>query len=508
MKAEAKKAPGVSFLLGKARPLVIARLITAVLTTSIPMVLARWMDLREYGTYKQLFLIITTLSYVLPFGFPQSVYFFAPRSDHKRPFFMHSLLFTSLGGVLAATIIWFAMGGVLAGLLKNPTLGEYSLPVALYVLFLMSGKPLEMSLTSQGKTGAASICYLVSDTLRALIMVTPVLLGMKLLGMMYAVAGFAALRCLASWLVLTKGSTGPLWDRQLFMRQLTYALPFGLAMALAIPQQYAHQYVVSFTMTPEVFALYAVGCFQVPIVDLFYTPTSEVLMVRLGEMDKAGLMHEAAGAFRQAVLELSRLFIPLAAFLVVVAPEFIVALYGERYLPSAQVFRVGVIAVLLATLPVDGVLRARNETRHILISYGVKALVSIPLVYVGIKKFGLMGAIGSWAITELLGKTMLMLRLRRALSPAGQRLSFWSLLPWRALGVTVGASALATLVLLSIRGFAATEWAHLAPRGLLWRLGQLAVLGLVFGAAYLLALRLAGVRVSSLLTSPRGQRAT
>ena len=52
------------------------------------------------------------------------------------------------------------------------------------------------------------------------------------------------------------------------------------------------------------------------------------------------------------------------------------------------------------------------------------------------------------------------------------------------------------------------EWAHLAPRGLLWRLGQLAVLGLVFGAAYLLALRLAGVRVSSLLTSPRGQRAT
>ena len=96
----------------------------------------------------------------------------------------------------------------------------------------------------------------------------------------------------------------------------------------------------------------------------------------------------------------------------------------------------------------------------------------------------------------------------RALSPTGQHLSFRELLPWRALGVTVGASALATLVLLSIRGFAASEWAHLAPRGLLWRLGQLAVLGLVFGAAYLLALRLAGVRVSSLLTHPRGQRAT
>ncbi|MCY1081867.1 lipopolysaccharide biosynthesis protein [Archangium lansingense] len=507
MIAEGKKAPGVSFLLGKAKPLVIARLITAVLTTAIPMVLARLLELHVYGTYKQLFLVVQTLTYVLPFGFPQSVYFFAPRSEHKRPFFMHSMMFTTLGGVLAATGLWFAMGELLPRFFSNPTLSEYRVPVALYALFLMSGKPLEMSLTSQGKTRAAAICYLVSDTLRAVIMVVPVLLGMKLLGVMYAVAGFAALRSLASWLVLIKGSTGPLYDRQLFLRQLTYALPFGLAVAILIPQQYAHQFVVSGTMAPEVFALYAVGCFQLPIVDLLYTPTSEVLMVRLGELERAGLMQEAAGTFRQAVLELSRFFVPLAAFLVVVAPEFIVALFGEKFLPSAQVFRVGVVSVLLATLPVDGVLRARNETRHILISNAVKAAVTVPLVYFGVRQFGLMGAIGSWAITELVGKTMLMLCLRRALSPTGELLSYRELLPWRALLVTTGATVLATLVLLSVRGFAANEWAHLAPSGLLWRLSQVAVLGLVFGTAYLLALRMAGVRVSSLLTQPRGQRA-
>ena len=102
----------------------------------------------------------------------------------------------------------------------------------------------------------------------------------------------------------------------------------------------------------------------------------------------------------------------------------------------------------------------------------MNALVTVPLVYVGIKQFDLMGAIGSWAIPELVGKTMLLLRLRRALSPTEQLLPYRELLPWRSLLVTLGTSALATRVLLSVRGFAANEWAHLAPRGLLWRLGQ------------------------------------
>jgi O-antigen/teichoic acid export membrane protein len=501
------KVPGMSFVLGKARPLVLARLCTAVLTTAIPLVLARRMELAEYGTYKQLFLMVQTLSYVLPFGFPQSLYFFGPRAEHKRPFFIHSLLFTSAAGVLAAAVMWWGLGGALKGYFSNPALGEYQLPVALYVLFLMSSKPLEMSLTSQGKTRSASIAYVISDTLRAASMVVPVLLGFGLKGVMFAVAGFAALRCLASWLVLSKGSTGPFWDRRLFLRQLTYALPYGLAMALAIPQQYAHQFVVSGLMAPAVFAIYAVGCFQLPLVDLFYTPTSEVLMVRLGEMDKEGRGEEGVSAFRQAVVELSRLFFPLGAFLMAVAPDFIGALFGQKFLPAAPVFQVGQFAVLLAALPVEGVLRARHETRHLLLSYGVKALVTVPLVYFGVRWFGLMGAIGSWAITEGVGKAMLMLRLRRALSPTGQVLSCWELLPWRDLLLTLGASVLAALLVLALRRLAGPAWFQYLPHSFVWSLGLLAALGLVFAGGYLLALRLGGVRVSSFLSDLRGQRA-
>ena len=173
-----------------------------------------------------------------------------------------------------------------------------------------------------------------------------------------------------------------------------YAAPFGAAMALSIPQQNAHLYMVAGAVAPALYALYRVGCFQLPVVDLLYTPTSEVLMVRLGELDKQGRLEEGVEAFREAAGKLAFVFLPFAAFLFAAAPEFIGALFGAKFLPAVPVFRVSVLGVVLAILPMDGVLRARGHTRAIFLSYLLKAVVTVPLVWVGVKQFGMMGGIG------------------------------------------------------------------------------------------------------------------
>ena len=59
-------------------------------------------------------------------------------------------------------------------------------------------------------------------------------------------------------------------------------------MAVSVPQHSLHQWVVSAHFDPALFAIYTVGCFQLPIVDLLYTPTTEVLMVHVGELAAGG----------------------------------------------------------------------------------------------------------------------------------------------------------------------------------------------------------------------------
>ena len=110
----------------------------------------------------------------------------------------------------------------------------------------------------------------------------------------------AVARWVATFAITLRGETGPAFTRETWRAQWRYALPFGAAMAVAVPQNYFHQYAVSASVDAAAFAVYSVGCFQLPLVDLLFVPTSEILMVRIGELDAAHRMHEASGVFREA----------------------------------------------------------------------------------------------------------------------------------------------------------------------------------------------------------------
>ena len=495
-------APG-SFL-GKAGPLVLARLFTAGLTLSIPLVLARVLSLEEYGTYYQLFLIATTLYYVLPFGVVQSLYYFLPRAEAKRPYLGQTLLFMAAAGVVGAVGVALALEPV-AAWFSNPALLAFRLPLALYTGLLIGAMPLEVSLTSQGRTRASAALYLVSDAIRAGVMVLPCLFGFGLHGLMVAVAGFAGLRFVAAWALTLRHSSGPLLSPPLLREQLAYALPFGAAMLLSIPQQNAHLYMVAGAVAPALYALYRVGCFQLPVVDLLYTPTSEVLMVRLGELEREGRLSEAVDAFREAAGKLAFVFLPFAAFLFAAAPEFIGALFGPKFLPAVPVFRISVLGVLLAVLPMDGVLRARGFTRAIFLSYLAKALVTVPLVYFGVRHFGMMGGIVSWALAECVGKATLLAPLPRALSTPERRLSLRDVIPWKQLGQAGAAALAAALVVVLLRALAGAVWTGL-PAGFVWRTLPLAAAGILFATGYVTVLHATGVRLLGLIAELRPRR--
>jgi O-antigen/teichoic acid export membrane protein len=496
-------APASSFL-GKAGPLVLARLLGAGLTFCIPFVLARVLGKEEYGTYFQLFLIATTLYYVLPFGVVQSLYYFVPRADEKRPWLGQTLLYMSGAGLVAGTLVWTLLGPV-ARQFNNPALLEFRAPLAAYTALLLGAFPLEISLTSQGRTKHSALVYAVSELVRMAAMVLPCLLGFGLHGMMLAVAGFALVRFVAAWVVVPRG-TGPLLRPGLWREQLVYAAPFGIAMALAIPQQNAHLYMVAGAVAPALYAVYRVGCSQLPLVDLLYTPTSEVLMVRLGELEKQGRLEEGVVAFREAAGKLAFAFLPFAAFLFAAAPEFIGTFYTAEYLAAVPIFRVSVLGVVLAILPMDGVLRARGHTRSILSSYLLKAVVTVPLVWVGVKQFGLMGAVVSWAVAEVVGKLALLVRVPAALSTPEHALRIRDVIPWRELSKASLAAAAAAAGVFLLRAGTVHAWGGL-PEGFLWRALPLALAGLLFCLGYVGVLYATGVRPLSVLASLRARRA-
>ena len=481
----------------------MARFASVVITTVVPLVLARAMPIAEYGTYKQLFLVGVTLTSILAFGVPQSLYYFLPRTEQGRAYVIHVLALLAGAGAVAAALVLVATPWI-GQLFSAPSLPEYRYALAAYAGFFLAASPLETLFTSQGRTGLAAVNYVVWDTLRAAAMTVPILLGLGLHATMWSVAALMMVRALATWVMGVNAAEGPWWNGPALRGQLAYALPFGAAMAISVPQHSLHQWVVSAQFDPAVFAIYTVGCFQFPIVDLLYTPTTEVLMVHVGELERAGRLAHSVALARDASARLAFVFVPSCAFLIAAAPAFIEAVFGPKFLPAVPLFRVSTLAVLFGCFPLDGLLRARGETRAILLCYVVKALVTVPLVLLLVRMFGLLGGVISWLVAEAVGKGLLVTRLPGALRLESPR-QLLGLVPMRdGLRATVAAGVSVAVMLLWDRVIAG-HFTSL-PHTFFWRLFPVASDALVFTLAYVMVLHAQGIRVLRVLSMLRRSR--
>ena len=121
-----------------------------------------------------------------------------------------------------------------------------------------------------------------------------------------------------------------------------------------------HYYVVAASVDAATFAIYAVGCFQIPFVDLVVTPTGNVMMVRMREAVTAGRPDAVLATWHDTTYKLALFFLPIIGILVVTARELIPFLFTVRYSASIPIFMVWAVAHLPVVLATEGVLRAHG----------------------------------------------------------------------------------------------------------------------------------------------------
>ncbi|HLK68127.1 MAG TPA: hypothetical protein VKU19_32060 [Bryobacteraceae bacterium] len=434
--------------------LMCGRTIAFAATFFIPLVLARVFDQAQFGTYKQLFLIWGTVFAIGQMGMAQSLYYFLPRSPQRAgSYAANSLLFMLGAGGFCVAALTFAAPKLNAWM-SNSQLSRYLPWIGLYIALMMFSMALEIVLISRGRYLWASTSYAVSDLLRAAAFILPALLFRQLDLLLESAVLLAAIRAVVTLLYFRKefrGSFRP--DRALLQEQLAYALPFGLAVLVEIAQTSLPQYVVSHLFDPATFAIFAVGCLQIPLVDFAASPTSDVMMVKMQECRAAGRNRAVLGIWHDTTWKLALLFVPLTAFLMVDSRDIIVLLYRQQYAASAPIFVVWSAMILLTALQVDGVMRVFAQTRFLLVLNLMRLAIIGGSIYWALGRFHLLGAALVTVLATLLFKIGAMMRMRRLLGVGAA-----DLLPWRSLGALAAASTCAALVVIGVKALV-----HTAP---------------------------------------------
>ena len=151
----------------------------------------------------------------------------------------------------------------------------------------------------------------------------------------------------------------------LFKKQLAYALPFAGYAYLYVAQGYFSQYAVSSSFDAASFALFAVASFHMPVVDIVFTPLSDVMIFQIGKAQHANDARGMWRAWNDAVQKLASILFPAAACAWLFGPTVLPMLFTHKYDGSVPLFMLATLEIPLWILPLDALLRAAGETRFL-----------------------------------------------------------------------------------------------------------------------------------------------
>lgn len=452
--------------------LIIANFIKYAVAFVMPMVLVRMLSQTDYGTYQQLSLVSTTAIGVMTLGLPTSIYYFYHNiHPTKLPaLFVQTSIVLALSG-LAVTIAVFFGAETLARLLNNPPLAGLLGLAAFSLVFLIASEHSLHFLIAQNRYGLAVGFETGETVIRVLLLLTPLLLGFGLYGLVVSFVVYAVLRFSFRITYLFRANDLKFagWSHSTFLAdQFSYSIPLLLVSLTALIGSTFNRGILASSFTPADYAVYVVGDFPFPLAAIFQASVANVLRASLPPLVRDGNLVEVVRVIREAVRKLSIIVLPSFIFLLGFSYEFITVLYTTKYEQSVSVFRIFVWEVPLDMFVLSPIPQLFGKTRANLYAVLVSTSILLLLSYGLLHLIGFYGpAIASVTAQYLLVAIFVWVGLRLT------KTTLRELMPMRHI-LRVILIALFALLL-------AKSLSFLIPAGL----ANLIVAGIIFSATFL-----------------------
>jgi O-antigen/teichoic acid export membrane protein/transposase-like protein len=398
------KVPTEKSFIERAAWLTGANLLAFALSFLTPLVIVRVFDRQEFGTYKQLFQILTTFMTALYLQVPMSAYYFMPREPNKRlQVAMNIILFYVVTGGLTA-LMFAAYPTWITYIFHNPGLDEHIPLLGVALTLWLVATNVEIFPLALGDVRTASRFIVLAQISKSLVMISAALMFGSLRAILWGSIIQGAIQCAFMLCYIhfrigsLKVSLKELFDWSLLRKQLSNSLPYGGGATAQSLQVDLHNYFVSHYFSAASFAVYANGCFQVPLVSLLQSSFRDALTPEVARLEASGDYRAIIQAWLNAMRRLSFVILPACALLFVVRRELIVTLFTEAYADSATIFAVYLIVMLTQMVLTSSIMRSIADFRYFRLKFN---LAQIPLacvaLYIGIKLGGLVGAAAATA---------------------------------------------------------------------------------------------------------------
>ncbi len=461
--------------------ILFGRTVAFAIAVALPILLARKLTPGALGLYKQVFLVVNTAMNVVPFGFGMNVYYFLPRERERRgPVVLNTILILSAVALLAALAVTL-WPGILSLVSKEPEIRRYAPLIGATILLWIPSSLVEIVPIANQELKLAMTVSIIAQIMRTSLFLTAAILWGTVNSLIWAAIayGIFALAIFLYYLALRFPGFWRHIDFHLLGDQMSYATPLGLMGMVWYFQSDLHNYFVSNQFGAAAFAVYSIGCFQLPLVQLLSDATSSVLISQMAALQRDNQTDQILYLALRSMRKLAAVLFPVYAFLMVVGQQFIIFLFSQRYAASWPIFRINLTLLPLGILLFDPIVRAYAEYRYLLLRIKLAFFVVLLVaLWWATPRFGMIGAISSVMIIGVADRAVQAWIFARVLHLGRRHLPL------------LGATAKLAVSAAAAAGVAAgIQFLMLGSRPVL----LLLVCGVVFSIAYLALVRMFGV---------------
>ena len=398
--------------------LLLAKLVGFGFAFLLPLIIVRYLPREEVGHYREAFLFITNAVIILPLGFSMSAYYFLARETSRRSSaILNILLFNFVVGGLACLLLYL-FPQALGYIFRDAELTRLAPKIGVVVWIWVFSTFLETVAVANQEARTATMFIVVAQFSKTLLMGIAVFAVGTVDAFIYAAMIQGALQTLILCYYLGSRFPGLLrsFDPSFFREQMVYAVPFGLTGILWIAQNDIHSYFAAHKFAASEYAIYAYGCFQIPLIMMLAESVTSVLLPRMNELQLAGDKDEMIRLTLRAMQKLALLYFPVYVFLMVTADTFVLTLFTKEYAASASVLVINITILPFSILITDPVVRSFKElgrffllTRIVVLS----AVVSTFYLFLDVLNMQGMIAVGVGAILleRLVAESMVIRKL-------------------------------------------------------------------------------------------------
>jgi O-antigen/teichoic acid export membrane protein len=308
-------------------------------------ILSRYFSKQEYGTYKQVIYIYTTLLIIFTAGLPEVFAYFLPRYSIRegkaivwkitRTLFLSGALFS---------IFLFLSSPLIASFLNNPDLEKGIKVFSPIPFLLLPTLGIEGIFSTYKKTIFIGIYNTLTRFLTLLFIVLPVIVFKG--SYITAIYGWVIVSFISLLIAFyfkgipfkgSRSEKASLSYKEIFR----YSLPLVSASIWGIAIRSADQFYISRFFGSAVFAEFSNGFIQLPLVSMVTAATSIVLMPVFSKMvhDKLDL-RELVAVWKSALIKSAIIIYPVVLFFMFFANDIIIVLFSKTYEASIIYFRI------------------------------------------------------------------------------------------------------------------------------------------------------------------------